>query len=263
MLATANSLLAAIGADQNAITSLPQLRASASSLFVALFELFFAERLTHVRRADLSDEALAFNAQQVVDALRRRGDDLPRYVSGRAIAAGDLSALQFMLVYFAATLARAEALAADDADAEEAAGRAPRQRQEYDPEFDGEYEPELEYDYEGAPRAARATHPLAVEEEADFDDGREPDRDYGHDYGADSRQDYGAESGGDSDGSGRDRDRDGYTAPRADQRQTDETAGFGPARVFDEDGPDGHVASRRAVRGPGRRSAASQLTVAH
>ena len=117
MLATANSLLAAIGADQNAITSLPQLRASASSLFVALFELFFAERLTHVRRADLSDEALAFNAQQVVDALRRRGDDLPRYVSGRAIAAGDLSALQFMLVYFAATLARAEALAADDADA--------------------------------------------------------------------------------------------------------------------------------------------------
>jgi len=105
MVETANELLAAVGGAGRRIESLEELQASASSLFVAVFESVFEVELIKVRREHLSDDDLAANAQEVVDATQGwLQETIPEHVTGAAIAGGDVSAITYMLALFAQML---------------------------------------------------------------------------------------------------------------------------------------------------------------
>jgi hypothetical protein len=103
-LQTANELLRATGAEDRTFQSIEDLKRYASPLLVALFESLFRLELVRVHRKELSEHDHVVNAQEVIDSvsgLVAPSDRIPDYVTGTAIAAGDLRAIKFMLVLLA------------------------------------------------------------------------------------------------------------------------------------------------------------------
>ena len=103
LLAGTNRLLDAIGLGDQPFESVEEVCGSASSLLVAVFEALFATRIAGVQRRPVGAADYVNNAQLALDTLRAllpARVTIPADVSGEAIAAGDRSALAFIVALF-------------------------------------------------------------------------------------------------------------------------------------------------------------------
>ncbi|CAN0090648.1 unnamed protein product, partial [Phaeothamnion confervicola] len=88
ILASINTLLDRVGISAKPIRSFEELRKSASSMFVAIFEAMFHMRMPGIVRRPARVSDYVHNAQLVVDALASDDLDLS-HITGEAIVRGD------------------------------------------------------------------------------------------------------------------------------------------------------------------------------
>jgi hypothetical protein len=93
LLATTNRLLTAVGISSKQIRSTEELSRVASSLFVAVFESLFQQKIEGVIRNPQSKDDYIVNAQLVIDSLSDQIQLDLKHITGRSIVSGDVRVL--------------------------------------------------------------------------------------------------------------------------------------------------------------------------
>lgn len=90
LLANTNKLLSAVGIKAKKILSTEELSRVASSLFVAVFESLFHQKIPGINRNPLTKEDYERNAQLVIDSLSDQIQVDLKHITGRSIVNGDV-----------------------------------------------------------------------------------------------------------------------------------------------------------------------------
>jgi len=93
LLSNTNKLLSAVGISAKRIKSTEELSRVASSLFVAIFESLFHEKIVGVIRTPKSIDDYEKNAQLVIDSLSDQIQLDLKHINGRSIVTGDIRVL--------------------------------------------------------------------------------------------------------------------------------------------------------------------------
>jgi hypothetical protein len=93
LLANTNKLLTAVGISAKRIETTEELARVASSLFVAVYESLFHQRITGVVRNPQTRNDYERNAQLVIDSLSDQIQLDLKHITGRSIVSGDLRVL--------------------------------------------------------------------------------------------------------------------------------------------------------------------------
>ena len=93
LLSNTNKLLTAVGISAKRITSTEELSRVASSLFVAVYESLFHEKIIGVIRAPKSVDDYENNAQLVIDSLSDQIQLDLKHISGKSIVTRDIRVL--------------------------------------------------------------------------------------------------------------------------------------------------------------------------
>lgn len=93
LLANTNKLLTAVGISAKRIESTEELSRVASSLFVAVYESLFHQKIPGVIRNPVSRSEFERNAQLVIDSLSDQIQLDLKHITGRSIVGGDLRVL--------------------------------------------------------------------------------------------------------------------------------------------------------------------------
>lgn len=100
LLSDTNKLLTSVGISSKAVLSIEELVRVASSMFVAIFETLFVQRIDGIVRSPVSRSDYEHNAQLVVDSLSEQIEMDLQHIQGRLIANGDLRALHNLVHIF-------------------------------------------------------------------------------------------------------------------------------------------------------------------
>lgn len=93
LLANTNRLLSAVGISAKRIESTEELSRVASSLFVAVYESLFHQKISGVVRNPRSRSDYERNAQLVIDSLSDQIQLDLKHITGQSIVSGDLRVL--------------------------------------------------------------------------------------------------------------------------------------------------------------------------
>lgn len=93
LLSNTNKLLTAVGISSKKILSTEEMSRVASSLFVAVFESLFHQRIKGVIRTPQSEKDYEHNAQLVIDSLSDQIQLDLRHITGKSIVSGDIRVL--------------------------------------------------------------------------------------------------------------------------------------------------------------------------
>ena len=94
ILSNTNALLRAVGIDTKPMSAFEELRKSASSMFVAIFEAMFNRTLAGVERQPTHTGDYVLNAQHVIDALAGSILHMPlAHITGESIVRGESAAI--------------------------------------------------------------------------------------------------------------------------------------------------------------------------
>lgn len=93
LLANTNKLLTAVGISAKRIESTEELSRVASSLFVAVYESLFHQKIPGVIRNPLTKSEYERNAQLVIDSLSDQIQLDLKHITGRSIVGGDMRVL--------------------------------------------------------------------------------------------------------------------------------------------------------------------------
>jgi hypothetical protein len=93
LLSDTNKLLSSVGISAKKIVSTEELSRVASSLFVAVYESLFHQKINGVVRNPKSTEDYERNAQLVIDSLSDQIQLDLKHITGRSIVSGDLRVL--------------------------------------------------------------------------------------------------------------------------------------------------------------------------
>ena len=100
LLSDTNKLLSQVGISSKTILSVEELSRVSSSMFVAIFESLFLQRIDGIIRSPKSTLDYECNAQLVVDSLSEQIEMDLKHITGRLIAQGDLRALHNLVHIF-------------------------------------------------------------------------------------------------------------------------------------------------------------------
>jgi hypothetical protein len=93
LLTNTNKLLSAVGISAKKIISTEELSRVASSLFVAVFESLFHQKIQGVIRNPQTKDDYERNAQLVIDSLSEQIQLDLKHITGRSIVCGDVRVL--------------------------------------------------------------------------------------------------------------------------------------------------------------------------
>lgn len=100
LLHNTNQMLSSIGINAKKIMSIDELQRVASSMFVAIYESLFHERVAGINRHPNAIEDYEENAQMIIDRVGSRIHMDLQHITGTAITSGDLMAILNLINIF-------------------------------------------------------------------------------------------------------------------------------------------------------------------